>query len=155
VRRLIERFSWLTAVALVAGFVYLTAVLSDPVDRVQKDVLIRGTIRPAPELRQDAPFIRYAAVHAGNPTVDDALVQSPVDDTQTSPAGGFELVAGERDGSRFLLLARIETAREELWCETVELPPVRHRDDGTWVEQATDRPLEPVEVTVDRGERCG
>ena len=48
----------------------------------------------------------------------------------------------------------IETAREELWCETVALPPVRHVEDR-WVEQATGQPLEPVRITVDRGTRCG
>ena len=153
-RRFLGKFSFLTALALVAGFVYLSAVLSDPVDRVQKDVLVRGTIRPAAALRPDAPFIRYVAVHAGSPSVDDANVQSPVDDAQTSPDGAFELVADELDGTRFLLLARIETAREELWCETVELPPVRHVEDG-WVAQATGRPLEPVRITVDRATRCG
>jgi hypothetical protein len=154
VRRFLRQFSFLSAVALVAGFVYLSAVLSDPVDRVQKDPLVRGTIHPAAALRPDAPFLRYVAVHAGSPTVDDALVQSPVDETQTAADGDFELVADERDGTRFLLLARIETAREELWCETVELPLVRHVEDG-WVEQATGRPLEPVRISVDRGTRCG
>ena len=153
-RRFLGKFSFLIAVAMVAGFVYLSAVLSDPVDRVEKDVLVRGTIRPAAALRPDAPFLRYVAVHAGSPTVDVALIQSPVDDTQTSADGGFELVADVRDGTRFLLLARIETAREELWCETVDLPAVRHVDDG-WVEQATGRPLEQVRITVGRGERCG
>ena len=153
-RRFLRQFSFLSAVALVAGFVYLSAVLSDPVDRVQKDPLVRGTIHPAAALRPDAPFLRYVAVHAGSPTVDDALVQSPVDETQTASDGDFELVADERDGTRFLLLARIETAREELWCETVELPLVRHVEDG-WVEQATGRPLEPVRISVDRGTRCG
>jgi hypothetical protein len=154
VRRFLAQFSFLIAFVLVAAFVYLTAVLSDPVDRVQKDVLVRGTIRPAITLRPDAPFIRYVAVHAGSPSVDDALYQSPVDDTQTNEDGDFELVADERDGTRFLVLARIETAREELWCETVELPPVRHVEDG-WVEQATGRPLDPLRITVDRGARCG
>ena len=153
-RRFLRQFSFLSAVALVAGFVYLSAVLSDPVDRVQKDPLVRGTIHPAAALRPDAPFLRYVAVHAGSPTGDDALVQSPVDETQTAADGDFELVADERDGTRFLLLARIETAREELWCETVELPPVRHVEGG-WVEQATGRPLAPVRISVDRGTRCG
>ena len=152
-RRFLGRFSFLSAILLVAAFVYLSYAISKPVTSVQKPVLVRGTVRPAAALRLDAPFVRYVALHPGRPSAA-GVPELPLDDQLTADNGAFELHADESDGTRFYVLARIETAREELWCETIALPPVRLRENGTWVEAATQEPLELVRITVDRSRRC-
>jgi hypothetical protein len=154
VRRFLGKFSFLAAILLVAGFAYFTYAITKPVTSVQKPTLVRGTVRPAAALGPDAPFVRYVALHPGRPSAA-GVPEHPLDDQVTADDGTFELRADEIDGTRFYLLARIETAREEFWCEIIELPPVRFREHGTWVEAATQAPLEPVRVTVDRSRRCG
>ena len=152
VRRFLGRFSFLSAILLIVGFVYFTYRISKPVSSAQKAVLVHGTVRPAATLGPDAPFIRYVALRRGTPSAD---AEHPLDDAQTGDDGSFELSADAGDGTRFSVLARIETAREELWCEIVELPPAELTTDETWVEAATQKPLAPLRITVDRRTRCG
>jgi hypothetical protein len=153
VRRFLSKFSFLAAVLLVVGFAYFTYLISKPVTSAEKDVLVRGTVRPAAVLLPDAPFIRYVALYRGKPTGSDDT-GTLIDDVQTSEDGSFQLRADEDDGTQFYVLARLETAREEFWCRILELPPLRHGDERAWVEQATERPLAPVRISVGRG-RCG
>ena len=152
-RRFLGKFSFLSAILLVAGFILFTYVISKPLRGAEKHGLVHGTIRPAAELRPDAPFVRYVALHKGKPS-SSGVPEFAVDDVQTTDDGEFELTAEEGDGTLFYLLARIETARIERYCETISLPPMAYRDDGTWVEAATDAPLQPLRIAVDKGTRC-
>jgi hypothetical protein len=149
VRRFLGKFSFLAIVLLVVGFAYFTYAISKPVDRAQKDVLVRGTIRPTAALLPDAPFLRYAALYGGTPDAGPLL-----DDMLAEEDNSFQLRADEGDGTRFYVLTRIETAREELWCETIELPAVRYDDEDEWVAAATREPLPPVAISVGRQTRC-
>ena len=150
-RRFLGKFSFLFVILLVAAFAYGTYAITKPVTRAEKDALVHGTLRPAAALLPDAPFVRYVALHRGRPA---GAAGSLVDDVVAAEDGAFELRADAVDGTRFYVLGRIETAREELWCETVELPLVRHDDEREWVESATQKPLGPVRITVDRSTRC-
>ena len=68
--------------------------------------------------------------------------------------GSFALDADPLDGTRFFLLARIETAREELFCETIALPEMRVDEDGKRVVASTGEPLPPKHVVVDTSTPC-
>jgi hypothetical protein len=153
VRRFLGKFSFLTAILVVVGFVVFTYVISKPLRGAEKHGLVHGTIRPAAALRPDAPFVRYVALHKGRPS-RSGVPEFAVDDVQTTDDGSFELTAEEGDGTQFYLLARIETARIERYCEMISLPPMAFRDDGTWVEAATDAPLQPLRIAVDKSTRC-
>jgi hypothetical protein len=151
VRNLLWRYGWLLVVAMVAAFVWFTIEISKPVEGTLQEDLVTGTVHAAPELAPDGPFLTYVALHAGRPsaeTPEDAVSDQLVEDD-----GSFALPADEIDGSTFFLLARIETAREEFYCERIALPPMRV-DDDEWVVAATGEPLEPRRIVVDRSTRC-
>ena len=47
-----------------------------------------------------------------------------------------------------------ETAREELFCETIALPQMRVDEDGKRVVASTGEPLPPKHVVVDTSTPC-
>jgi hypothetical protein len=152
VRKLLWRYGWLVVVVMMVGFVWFAIEISKPVEGSLQEDLVTGTMRAADELAPDAPFLAYVALYAGRPTAE--LPADPVaDQLADEDDGSFALSADPLDGDTFFLLARIETAREEFFCETVRLPQMRVEDDK-WIVAATGEPLEPQQIVVDRSTRC-
>jgi hypothetical protein len=151
-RRLLSSLGILIVALMLAGFVWFTKEISEPVDRTLRQDLVTGTVRPAGELEPRGPFLTYVALFAGRPGGERPLY--PVHDVQPGTDGSFALSADRLDGTRFFLLARIETAQEELFCETIPLPEMRATEDGEWVVAATGRPLEPPAIVVDASTPC-
>jgi len=152
VRRLFGKFTFLPVILILAGFVVFTVAIAEPVQKAERRSLVVGTVTPAGALREDGPFRPYVALHKGAPGGE--IPEFPLDDQQPLADGKFELSADQGDGTRFYLLARIETATLERWCDTVALPPVRKLDDGRWVDAATGAPLPPLRISVDDSTRC-
>jgi hypothetical protein len=96
----------------------------------------------------------YAALNRGRGRPAVEAPEFPLDGAQPDAGDTFELAAEQGDGTRFWVLARVETAKIERWCKVVELPPLRRLEDGKWVEAATGKPLRPLEITVDRSTPC-
>jgi hypothetical protein len=103
-------------------------------------------------LRADGPFVRYVALHPGRP--GGPVPAFAIDDSQPENDGVFELDADAGDGAQFYVLARIESAKIERWCEFVALPRVRRLEDGGWVNAATGKALAPLKLTVDKKIPC-
>jgi hypothetical protein len=152
VRRFVSSLGVLIVVAMLAGFVWFSIEISKPVERTVRPDLVTGTVRPAAELGPRGPFLAYVALFAGRARGPRPLY--PVDDLLPRADGSFALSADPLDGARFFLLARIETALEELYCETIPLPAMRVDADGDWVVAATGRALEPREIVVDTSTPC-
>lgn len=152
--RLLRKLTFVPVALILMGFVAFTIFIAKPLRGSEKRGFVEGTINVAPELRPDAPFVRYVALYAGAVEPADALPEFPVNDVQTNDDGAFELTADQEDGTRFFLLARIETAKLERYCEEIALPQVRRLDDRNWVNAKTGKPLPPVRITVDKSERC-
>jgi hypothetical protein len=153
-RRLLRKLTFVPVMLILAGFVLFTLFIAKPLRGSEKRGLVEGTLNVAPELKPDAPFIRYVALYAGDVKPADALPDFPVNDVQTEDDGAFELTPDLEDGTRFFLLARIETAKLERFCKEVALPPVRRLDDRNWVDAKTGKPLPPLRITVDKSEPC-
>lgn len=153
-RRLLRKLTFVPVALILVGFVLFTIFIAKPLRGGEKRGLVVGTMRVAPELKPDAPFTRYVAMYAGELRPASSLPEFPVDDVQTEDDGGFELTAEKQDGTRFFLLARVETAKIERYCEEIELPEMRQLDDRNWVDAKTGKPLPRVRITVDKGERC-
>jgi hypothetical protein len=151
-RRLFSKFTFLPVILVLAGFTWFTLRIADPPDEAERESLVSGTIAPGGPLRAQGPFQLYVALERGVP--GDEIPEFPLDDAQPLEDGRFELSADPGDGRRFWVLARIETARLERWCDTVRLPEMRQLEDGAWVEAATGEPLSPLELTVDDSRRC-
>jgi hypothetical protein len=152
VRRLLSSLGILVVVAMVAAFFWSSVELSEPVEGTQQPDLVSGTVRAAKELEPRGPFLGYAALFAGR--AEATRPSYPIDDVLPDPDGSFTLSADTFDGTRFFLLARIETAQEELFCETIPLPEMRIAESGEWVVAATGRPLEPMAIVVDTSTPC-
>ena len=151
-RRLVSSLGVLLVAAILAGFVWFTIEISEPVEGTLREDLVTGTVRPAAELEPEGPFLTYVALYAGRAGGQRPLY--PVDDVQPGANGSFALGADALDGTRFFLLARVETAQEKLFCETIPLPELRLEEDGGWVVAATGRPLAARDVVVDRSTPC-
>jgi hypothetical protein len=151
VRDFLWRYAWLVVVAMVAGFIWFTIEISKPVERSLQEDLVTGTLRPAPELAPEGPFLAYVALYPGSP--DRELPEFPLFDQLAEEDGSFSFPADPVDGTRFFLLARIETAQERFYCKRVALPPMRVSDDE-WVVAATGEPLAPQRIVVDRSQPC-
>jgi hypothetical protein len=152
--RLFRKLSFFPVVLLLAGFVLFTVFISKPLRGSEKHGLVEGTIREAPELRPDAPFFYYVALHAGAPRAPGQVPEFPVHDVQTEDDGVFELSADTDDGPRFYLLARVETAKLERFCKVVPLPELERIENGDWVNVRTRKRLPPVRITVDKSIPC-
>ena len=152
-RRLFGKFTFVPVLLILGAFVLFAIKVSEPLRKAERKSLVTGTIHPVGELRQEGPFIPYVALNRGRP-VKGAFPEFPLDDRQPDADGRFELSADPGDGTRFYLLVRYETARQERYCKTVELPEVRQTEDGNWVEAATGKPLPPQRVEVDKSVRC-
>jgi hypothetical protein len=151
VRDLLWRYSWLLVVVMVAAFIWFTVEISKPVEGTLQEDLVTGTVHAAPELAPEGPLLTYVALHAGRPSAE--APEDPVYDQLVEDDGSFALSADPLDGETFFLLARIETAREEFYCERIPLPRMRV-DDDEWVVAATGEPLEPRQIVVDKSTRC-
>lgn len=154
-RRFFRKLTFVPVALILVGFVLFTVFISKPLRGSEKDGFVQGTINVAPELKPDAPFVRYMALYAGDVRPADALPEFPVNDVQTNDDGVFELTPDAEDGTRFFLLARIETAKLQRFCKEIALPEVRRLDDKSWVDATTGRPLPPLRITVDKSEPCG
>ena len=150
-RRFLYRFGWAIVLVMVGAFIWFTVAISKPVEESLQEDLVTGTMRAAGELGPDGPFLAYVALFAGRPGPE--LPEYPVADQLAEDDGSFALSADPLDGKTFFLLARIETAREEFYCETIRLPQMRLEDDE-WVVEATGEPLEPQRIVVDKSTRC-
>lgn len=153
-RRLLRKLTFLPVALILAGFILFTVFISKPLRGSEKRGFVEGTLSVAPELKPDAPFVRYVALYAGDVKPADALPAFPVNDVQTEADGAFELTPDLEDGTRFFLLAWIETAKLERYCKLIALPPVRRIDDRNWVDARTGRPLPPVRTTLDKSAPC-
>lgn len=153
-RRVFRKLTFVPVVLILVGFVLFTVFISKPLRSSEKDGFVQGTIDVAPELRPDAPFVRYVALYAGDVKPADALPVFPLNDVQTDDDGGFELTPDQEDGTRFFLLARIETAKLERYCKRIGLPRARSLDARHWVDATTGKPLPPLRITVDKREPC-
>jgi hypothetical protein len=151
VRRFLFRFGWVIVLVIVGAFIWFTIEISKPVEGSLQEDLVTGTMRAGTELAPDGPFLAYVALYAGRPGAE--LPEDPVSDQLAEDDGSFALPADAVDGSAFFLLARIETAREEFYCETIPLPAMGV-DDDEWVVAATGEPLEPQRIVVDKSTRC-
>lgn len=150
-RRLGPLLSFLPVLLLVGGFVWFTMAIGDPLQRAEKEPLAVGVVVADEELRRLAPLQTYVALYAGT---GRTLPQFPVDEALTEDDGSFVLRAYADDGTRFFLFARIEAADFTTYCETRPLPPVRARDDGSWVVAATGAVPPMLRVDVDASGRC-
>lgn len=153
-RRLLRKLTFVPVALILAGFFLFTLFISKPLRGSEKRGFVEGTLNVAPELKPDAPFVRYVALYAGDVKPGGALPAFPVNDIQTEANGAFELTPDLEDGTRFFLLARIETAKLERYCKVIALPPVRRIDDRNWVDAKTGKPLPPVKATLDKSEPC-
>lgn len=153
-RRLLGKLTFVPVALILVGFVLFTVFISKPLRSSEKGGFVHGTINVAPELRPDEPFVRYVALYAGDVKPAEALPEFPLNDVQTNDDGVFELTPDREDGTRFFLLARIETAKLERYCKRIALPQARRRDDRHWVDAKTGKPLPPLRITVDKTEQC-
>ena len=149
--RFLSRFGWAVVLLILGAFVWFSIEISKPVEGTQSDDLVVGTVQAGRALAPDAPFLEYVALYPGRPAAERP--EYPLDDQLAKTGGSFALSADEIDGTAFYLLARIETAREELFCKIVSLPEVRLTEDG-WVAAATGRPLLPRQIVVDKSQPC-
>jgi hypothetical protein len=149
--RFLSGFGWAIVLLIMGGFVWFAIEISKPVEGTLRHDLVTGTLRPARELGPDGPFLGYVALYPGRP--GDERPAYPLDDELPEDDGSFSLAADAIDGTRFYLLARIETAKEQLFCRLVPLPEVRATDEG-WVAAATGEPLLPRRIVVDRSRPC-
>jgi hypothetical protein len=156
-RRRLRKLSFLPVLLLLVGFTWFTVEVASPLKEAERKSLVAGTIVPAGPLRDDGPFRPYVALHKGPRPAEvraGEIPEFPLDDQQPLDDGKFELSADQGDGTRFYLLARMETAKLERWCETIALPPMRQLEDRSWVVAATGEPLDPVRISVGAATRC-
>jgi hypothetical protein len=154
VRRLLSKFTFVPTLLILAGFVVAVILLSKPLKGEESPAAVTGLIRADADLTRDTPLVYYAALNPGRARQPGQAPEFPIDDAQTDAGEMFELAPEPGDGTRFWILARVETAKIERWCKVVDVPPLRRREGGTWVEAATGKPLAPLEITVDRSTPC-
>ena len=149
--RFVSRHAWLVVFVVVAAFVWFTNEISKPVGGSLKASLGVGSVHAAPELEADDPVLLYVALYDGKPSSERPAY--PLDEQLAEDDGSFAFTADRSDGSTFFVFARIETAKEELFCATDPLPEMRI-DDDRWVVAATGEPLEARRLTVDKSRPC-
>ena len=152
-RRLFRKFTFVPVILILAGFVWFTLKVAEPLKKAERKSLVTGSIHPADPLRPEGPFVPYIALHKGV-LGPKGVPEVPLDDQQPEGDGTFELSADDGDGRQFFLLARYETAKQERYCKTVSLPRMRRTEAGIWLDAETEEPLEPIRITVDKSQRC-
>jgi hypothetical protein len=152
VRNFLWRFGWAIVLVIVGAFIWFTIEISKPVEGSLQEDLVSGTLHAAAELAPEGPFLEYIALYAGDPARE--LPEHPLIDQLAEDDGSFSFPADPIDGTRFFLLARIETAQERFFCKRVALPPMRVDEDEQWVVAATGEPLEPQRIVVDKSQPC-
>ncbi len=152
--RLLRKLTFVPVALILIGFVVFTIFIAKPLRGSERLDLVRGTVKVAPELRADAPFSRYVALYPGELGAADALPDFPANDVQTGGDGVFQLSPNQEDGTEFFILARVETAKLERYCEEIALPLVRRLEDKSWVDAKTGKPLPRLRITIDKGEPC-
>ena len=154
VRHFFRKFTLVPALLVVAGFVGLIIYLSKPLEDVESAAAVTGVLRASADLKPDAPLTFYAGLFRGPVQPASEAPEFPLDDVQPDEGVAFELVAEKVDGTKFWVLARVDTAKIERWCTSVDVPPLRRLEDGTWVEAKTGKPLPPLDITIDRTTPC-
>jgi len=149
-----RKLSFFPVVLLLIGFVVFTILIAQPLRGSEKHGLVKGSIAAAPALQPNRPFVYYVALHAGAPRAADEVPAFPLQDVQPGADGTFELSADERDGTRFFLVARVETAQLERYCTVTPLPELQRLENGDWVDLQSRKRLAPVRITVDKSVRC-
>jgi hypothetical protein len=152
--RFFRKFTFMPVVLVLAGFVAAVFWLSRPPKSEESPPTVTGTITASEDLKQDAPLVYFVGLNRGATKPPAQAPDFPLDDAQPEEGETFGLVAEEGDGSRFWVLARVETAKIERWCKSVEVPPMRRQEDGTWVVASTGKPLPAIHITVDDSTPC-
>ena len=149
-RRLFGRFTWIPVILILGGFIWFAIRISNPPEEAERESLVTGTIHAADPLKPDGPFVPYVALHKGEVVEPTAAPEFPLDDRQPDGSGAFDLSADASDGTRFYLLVRFDTAKQERFCKTVALPEMKRTAEGVWLVAETGKPLEPQRITVDK-----
>ena len=144
-------FGWIVVLLIMGAFIWFVIEISKPVEGTLRSDLVTGTLHPARSLAPEGPFLGYVALYPGRP--GDERPAYPLDDQLREEDSSFDLSADALDGTRFYVLARIETAKEELFCKLVPLPEMRLAEEG-WVAAATGEPLLPRRIVVDASRPC-
>ena len=152
--RILHKFSFMPVILVLGGFVFAVFWLSKPPESEESPPTVTGHVRATERLKRDAPLVFSVGLNKGRRRPASQAPEFPLDDAQPDPGETFELVAEEGDGSQFWVLARVDSARIERWCEVVDVPRMRRLEDGTWVVAATGKPLPPLEITVDKTTAC-
>ena len=152
--RILHKFSFLPVILVLGGFVLAVFWLSKPPKSEESPPTVTGHVRATERLKRDAPLVFFVGLNKGQTRPASEAPEFPVDDAQPDAGETFELAAEEGDGSQFWVLARVDSARIERWCEVVAVPRMRRLEDGTWVAAATGKPLPPLEITVDKKTQC-
>jgi hypothetical protein len=141
-------------VLVLAGFVVAVLWLSRPPKSEESPPTVTGTITASADLKADAPLVYFVGLNSGATRPPAQAPEFPLDDAQPDEGEPFALVAEDGDGPRFWVLARVETAKIERWCKSVDVPPMRRLEDGTWVVASTGKPLPAMHITVDDKTPC-
>jgi hypothetical protein len=149
-----RKFTFLPVVLILAGFVVGVLWLSQPPKSEESPPTVTGTITASENLKQDAPLVFFVGLNKGATKPPTQAPEFPLDDAQPDAGETFALVAEKGDGSQFWVLARVETAKIERWCKSVDVPPMRLQEDGTWVVASTGKPLPALRITVDDSTPC-
>ena len=152
--RFFRKFSFMPVVIVLAGFVFAVFWLSRPPKSEESPPTVTGRIDGTAALKQDAPLVYYVGLVKGEMQPPAEAPEFPLDDAQPEQGETFELVAEEGDGTQFWVVARADTARIERWCKSVDLPPLRRLEDGTWVVASTGKPPAPLRITLDKTTAC-
>jgi hypothetical protein len=152
--RLFRKFTFFPVVLVLAGFVASVFWLSRPLEEAESPPTVTGVVRASAELRRDAPLVYFVGLNKGETRPASQAPEFPLDDAQPDEGATFELVAEKGDGARFWVLARVDSAKIERWCEVVDVPPLRRLEDGTWVVAATGKPLPALHITIDKETPC-
>jgi hypothetical protein len=152
--RILRKFTFMPVILVLAGFVAAVFWLSRPPKSEESPPTVTGHVKASARLKQDAPLVFFVGLNKGKTRPASEAPEFPLDDAQPEPSETFELVAEEGDGSQFWVLARVDSARIERWCEVVDIPRMRRLEDGTWVVAATGKPLPPLTITVDKKTAC-
>lgn len=141
-------------ILVLAGFVLAVFWLSRPPKSEESPPTVTGRIAAGADLKKDAPLVFFVGLNKGETRPASEAPEFPLDDAQPEADETFELVAEKGDGTRFWVLARVDTARIERWCKVVDVPPLRRLEDGTWVEASTGKPPPPLRITIDKTTAC-
>jgi hypothetical protein len=152
--RLFRKLTFLPVILLLAGFALAVFWLSKPPASEESPPTVTGHVRASAALKRDAPLVFFVGLNKGEIRPASEAPEFPLDDAQPEVGETFELSAEEGDGSQFWVLARVDSARIERWCQVVDVPRMRRLEAGTWVVAATGKPLPPLEITVDKKTSC-